>query len=258
MPSAAPQYPEFHGKVAVVTGAARGMGACFAQGLAAQGVHVVAGDIDEQGLKAGAAAFSGAGGGSVTPVGMDVSVPEEHSRVAVGARDQFGRLDYWINNAGVLSGAPVLDITPEQVQATYAVNAAGVLHGCQAAARAFSPGPGAIINMASVTALRPRPGRGAYSMSKAAVDHITRILAVELGGTGLRINAIAPGLIATEMTRQLREDPAAMGQVLKRVPLGRIGEPEDVMDVALFLLSDSARFITGATIVVDGGESQFA
>lgn len=258
MPSSAPQYPEFPGKVAVVTGAARGMGACFAEGLAKQGVHVLAGDVDAEQVEATATSIAAARGGSITGISMDVRLPEEHAKVAAMARERFGRLDYWINNAGVLSGAAALEISPEELRDTFAVNVNGTTYGSQTAAKSIGPDSGAIVNMASVTALRVRPNRGAYSMTKAGVDHFTRILAVELAASGIRVNAIAPGLIETDMTRWVHDDPAVFERVVKRVPLGRMGAPDDILDVALFLLSDSARYITGATIVVDGGESQLS
>ncbi|GAA2398350.1 SDR family oxidoreductase [Actinomadura vinacea] len=244
------QYPEFPGKAAVVTGAARGMGARFAAGLAARGVDVVGADIDEAAMAATAQEI--AGPGKVVAARIDVTRAEDHEAVARIALERFGRLDFWVNNAGVFPYAPVGEITPEQIGSTLSVNVEGVLYGAQAAARHMSPG-GAIVNMSSVSAVRVRKGRGAYCTSKAAVAHLTESLAVELGDRGIRVNALAPGYIDTDMTRWVKEDPAALQHALDVVPLHRLGSPEEVLGPLLFLLSDSARYVTGHSIAVDGG-----
>ncbi|NKY54861.1 SDR family NAD(P)-dependent oxidoreductase [Nocardia flavorosea] len=254
------QYPEMAGKVAVVTGAAQGMGAVFAAGLAARGVSVVAADINEDQVVTTAERINAelAGNGSdVSPgrvVGMraDVTAPADHEELARRAVAEFERIDFWINNAGIFPFAPAEDISPEQIGATLRVNVEGVLYGAQAAARHIRPG-GAIVNMSSVSALRVRKGRGAYCTSKAAVAHLTESLAVEFGDKGIRVNSIAPGYIDTAMTRWVQDDPAALAHALEVVPLHRLGSPEEVFGPLLFLLSDSARYITGHSIAVDGG-----
>lgn len=253
-------YPEFPGKVAVVTGAARGMGARFAAALAGRGVHVVGGDINADQMTATADALNAEVAetapaerpGTVLGVGVDVTKPGDHEALATTALRRFGRLDFWINNAGIFPFALVDEISPEQISATLSVNVEGVLYGSQAAARYLKPG-GAIVNMSSVSAVRVRRGRGAYCTSKAAVAHLTESLAVELGDKGIRVNALAPGYIDTEMTRWVREDEAALRHALDTVPLHRLGSPEEVVGPMLFLLSDSARYVTGHSIAVDGG-----
>lgn len=246
-------YPEFSGKVAVVTGAARGMGAAFAEGLARRGVHVIAGDIDLAGMEATATRISDAVGDGTRVIGrhLDVTVADDHSALAAEAIDTFGRLDFWVNNAGLFPQAGVLDITPQQFRSTFGVNVDGVLFGAQAAARVMKTG-GSIVNLASVAAFRVRPTRATYSVTKAAVDHLTKFLAVELGERGLRVNAIAPGFIETDMTLWVREDPEAAKSVLAGIPLGRFGTPTEVLDVLLFLLSDAASYVSGSTLCVDG------
>jgi 3-oxoacyl-[acyl-carrier protein] reductase len=256
------QHPELAGKVAVVTGASRGIGARFAAGLAVRGVHVVAADIDDARMAATASGITAEldaapGPGSVAPgsvVGARVDVRDagEQDTLARHAVERFGRLDFWVNNAGVFPEAPVVDIPAEQISATLAVNVEGVLFGAQAAARQLQAG-GVIVNMASVAAVRVRRGRAAYCSSKAAVQHLTECLAVELGDVGIRVNAIAPGFVDTEMTRWVQDDPTALQKALDTVPLHRLGSPEEIVGPLLFLLSDSARYVTGHTLAVDGG-----
>lgn len=253
-------YPEMSGKVAVVTGAAQGMGAAFAEGLATRGVHVVGADINEDQMTATAASINAALAGDslaeqpgrVVGARVDVTVADDHEKLAQVALQEFGRIDFWINNAGIFPFAPAEEISPEQIHATLTVNVEGVLFGAQAAARHIRPG-GAIVNMSSVSALRVRKGRGAYCASKAAVAHLTESLAVEFGDKGIRVNSIAPGYIDTAMTRWVQDDPAALAHALDSVPLHRLGSPEEVFGPLLFLLSDSARYVTGHSIAVDGG-----
>lgn len=253
-------HPEMAGRTAVVTGAARGMGRCFTQALAARGVDVVAADIDDVGMKRVAEEINGSlaeeppsgAPGRVLARPVDVALPAQHEVLARDAVQEFGSLDYWVNNAGVFPHAVVGEIDAEQMSAVLDVNVQGVLHGSQAAARHMAPG-GAIVNMSSVSAVRVRRGRAAYCASKAAVAHLTESLAVELGDQGLRVNSIAPGFIDTEMTRWLQDDPAALEAALDKVPLHRVGSPEEVVGVLLFLLSDSSRYVTGHSIAVDGG-----
>ncbi len=254
------RYPEMPGKVAVVTGAARGMGARFAAGLATRGVHVVGGDLDAAAMTATADDLTVALAaesiedkpGRIVASAVDVTRAEDHVALAQRAIDEFGRIDFWVNNAGIFPYAEVPDITPEQIRSTLSVNVEGVLFGAQAAAARMEPGS-AIVNMASVSAVRVRKGRAAYCSSKAAVAHLTESLAVELGDQGIRVNAIAPGYIDTEMTRWIQDDAPALAKALDAVPLHRIGSPEEVCGVLLFLLSDSSRYVTGHSLAVDGG-----
>ncbi|GAA5052437.1 SDR family NAD(P)-dependent oxidoreductase [Nocardia callitridis] len=258
-PTAA-HYPEMAGKVAVVTGAAQGMGAVFAAGLATRGVSVLAADINAEHVVETAdrlntelaEASTEDKPGQVIGVRADVTIAADHEELAERAVREFGRLDFWINNAGIFPYALAQDIAPDQIGATLRVNVEGVLYGAQAAARHMNPG-GAIVNMSSVSATRVRKGRGAYCTSKAAVAHLTESLAVEFGDKGIRVNSIAPGYIDTEMTRWVQEDPAALAHALDVVPLHRLGSPEEVFGPLLFLLSDSARYVTGHSIAVDGG-----
>ncbi|RMB82118.1 SDR family NAD(P)-dependent oxidoreductase [Streptomyces shenzhenensis] len=253
-------YPELAGTAAVVTGAARGMGAVFSEGLALRGVDVIAADIDLDTMKRTAEEINaqtealpeGGRRGRVVPAAVDVTDPAGHEELAALATAEFGRLDHWVNNAGIFPHAFAQDIPPEQIDAVLRVNVQGVLFGSQSAARHLRPG-GAIVNMSSVSAVRVRKGRAAYCASKASVAHLTESLAVEFGDLGLRVNSIAPGYIDTEMTRWVQEDPAALKHALDSVPLHRLGSPQEVLGVLLFLLSDSARYVTGHSVAVDGG-----
>lgn len=250
-------HPDLRDKVAVVTGAGRGMGARFAAALARRGVHVVGADIDGTLMDEAATALrlengDVTGAGEVVGTVVDVRDRDAQQAVAQTAVDRFGRVDLWINNAGIFPEAPVADISPAQMQATLSINVEGVLYGAQAAASVMAPG-GSIVNMASVAAVRVRRGRAAYCSSKAAVAHLTECLAVELGDQGIRVNAIAPGFVDTEMTRWVQDDPPALAKALDAIPLHRLGSPEEIVGPMLFLLSDSARYVTGHILAVDGG-----
>lgn len=253
----AADHPDLRGKVAVVTGAGRGMGTRFAAALARRGVHVVGADIDAAAMTEAAEAIGHehrevVGAGAVVATTVDVRSREAQQKLAEFAVERFGKLDLWINNAGIFPEAPAAEIPVSQFQATLAINVEGVLYGAQAAASVMRQG-GAILNMASVAAFRVRRLRAAYCASKAAVAHLTESLAVEFGDLGLRVNAIAPGLIDTEMTHWLQNDAAALNRTLDNIPLHRMGSPEEVVGPLLFLLSDSARYVTGHILTVDGG-----
>lgn len=250
-------HPDLRGKVAVITGAGRGMGARFAAALARRGVQVVGADLDGDLMTEAASAIALEhdgldGAGEVVGTSVDVRDRDAQQRVADLALERFGHVDLWINNAGIFPESPATDIPVAQIQATLSVNVEGVLYGAQAAAAVMRPG-GSIVNMASVAAVRVRRGRAAYCSSKAAVAHLTECLAVEYGDLGLRVNAIAPGFVDTEMTRWVQDDPPALAKALDAIPLHRLGSPEEVVGPMLFLLSDSARYVTGHVLAVDGG-----
>ena len=250
-------HPDLRGKVAVVTGAGRGMGLRFSAALARRGVQVVGADIDgglmEEAARSVALEHDGlAGAGEVVGTTVDVRDRDAQQRVAELAVERFGKVDLWINNAGIFPEAPAVEIPVSQIQATLSINVEGVLYGAQAAASVMRPG-GSIVNMASVAAVRVRRGRAAYCSSKAAVSHLTECLAVELGDLGIRVNAIAPGFVDTEMTRWVQDDPEALAAALGNIPLHRLGSPEEIVGPMLFLLSDSARYVTGHILAVDGG-----
>lgn len=250
-------HPDLRGKVAVVTGAGRGMGARFAAALARRGVDVIGADIDGALMAEAASTITLEhqgldGAGQVVGTTVDVRDRAAQQAMAELAVERFGKVDLWINNAGIFPEAAATDIPVSQLQATLSINVEGVLYGAQAAASVMEPG-GSIVNMASVAAVRVRRGRAAYCSSKAAVAHLTECLAVEFGDLGIRVNAIAPGFVDTEMTRWVQDDPVALAKALDTIPLHRLGSPEETVGPMLFLLSDSARYVTGHILAVDGG-----
>lgn len=254
-------YPEFQGRAAVVTGGARGLGAQFAEGLVRRGVDVHIADINQETLDHRIALIGTAvqqdgidNPGRIVGTVLDVTDQASVQATAQAAFDAFGRLDYWVNNAGIFLNAPAADITAAQITRTLGVNVNGVLFGAQAAAAVMRKhGGGAIVNMGSVAANRARVSHADYCASKAAVEHLTRCLAVEFGKDGIRVNGIGPGDIDTDMLNGLRADANALDTVMAGIPLGRIGTPPEVLAVLLFLLSDGARYVTGHVVSVDGG-----
>src|SRR5699024_1583341 len=197
-PRSATEYPELAGRVAVVTGAAQGMGACFASGLARQGVNVFSVDVISEALNQTVQTSQSDNSdierrpGSISAFPADVSSRTDMHRVAEHVIKRCGRLDIWVNNAGIFPQSEIAAVSQEQLDKTFGVNVDGVFFGTQAAAAQMAHG-GAIVNMASVAAVRVRKLRAVYSASKAAVQHLTSSLAVELGGAGIRVNALAPG-----------------------------------------------------------------
>jgi 3-oxoacyl-[acyl-carrier protein] reductase len=242
---------DFAGRVAVVTGAGRGMGAAVTRGLARRGAHVVAADIEREVADAIAAELADAPG-EVTPAVADVTDPSAHRTLADAAIARHGHLDLWVNVAGYSPRVGFAEVTPDDVERTYAVNAAGPLYAAQVVAERMADG-GAMVTIASISARRVRPNTMPYAMSKAAVEHLTRFAAEELGHRGIRVNAVAPGFIDTRLTAWVHEQEGALDRAVSSIPLGRIGQPEEVAEAVLFLLSDAASYVTGATLVVDGG-----
>ncbi len=250
-----PTYPELAGHAAVVTGAAQGMGEAHAAALLRNRVNVIAGDLDGDAMTATAWRLNAQYGSRarIVPMRADVAKREDHTALAALALSSFGRLDHWVNNAGVYPKANVLSIDEHHLKLTSGVLFNSVVYGTQAAALAMHPKSGSVVNITSTASLLVRPGYAAYGSMKAATDHLTHFLAVELGPTGIRVNAVAPGIIRTDMNRTLTEDAAALQTATNAIPLRRLGERDDVANAMLYLISDGATFITGHTLVVDGG-----
>jgi len=241
------------GKVAVVTGASKGIGAAIAKALAAEGAAVV---VNYASSKAGAdtvvAAIKKAGGKAVA-IGGDVSTATGAAGIVDAAIEQFGQLDVLVNNSGVYDFAPIEAISEESFHRQFNINVLGVLLTTQAAAKHLTEG-GSIINVSSaVTSLTP-PNSAVYSGTKGAIDAITGVLAKELGPRQIRVNSINPGIVETEGTHTAgfigsEFEKAAMAQA----PLGRTGQPGDIADVAVFLASNDSRWLTGEQLRASGG-----
>ena len=249
------------GRSAVVTGAASGIGRATAAALAAAGARVALADVDEAGLGETAAAI---GAAAALVVRTDVSKRSEVESLVARASAAFGRLDVMANVAGILHERPVTEMAEADLDRVLAVNLKGVFFGCQAAARAMArQRSGSIVNVSSSAAFEPYPTLSAYSMSKAGVVALTRVLAAELGGSGVRVNAVAPGAVDTPMglARARRPDgsfdPVEREKMLafmrSRCPLGITGAPEDVANAIVFLASDGARYMTGQVLHPNGG-----
>ncbi|ABO54391.1 MULTISPECIES: glucose 1-dehydrogenase [Burkholderia] len=241
------------GKVAIVTGASKGIGAAIAKALAAEGASVV---VNYASSKAGADAVVGAiveAGGRAVAVGGDVSKGADAQRIVDTAIETYGRLDVLVNNSGVYEFAPIEAITEAHYRRQFDTNVFGLLLTTQAAVKHLGEGA-SIINISSVVTSITPPASAVYSGTKGAVDAITGVLALELGARKIRVNAINPGMIVTEGTHAAGITGSDLeAQVLSQTPLGRLGEPNDIASVAVFLASDDARWMTGEHVVVSGG-----
>lgn len=236
------------GKVAVVTGAARGLGAAIAARFAQEGARVLLADIDEQTVRATAATLNQRG------LRVDVSQRDEIDRMISVATDELGPVDVLVNNAGMYRNTPLQQITEAEFDLMVAVNLKSALFGLQAVSpQMIERGSGCIINVASVAARLGAIGTIAYGATKAALVQLTTVAAIELAPHNVRVNAIGPGTFATEMSMGAYADPATQARVLSRIPMGRLGLPDEAAGIALFLASDDSSYVTGKTIYADGG-----
>ncbi|MBW8791551.1 MAG: glucose 1-dehydrogenase [Rhizobium leguminosarum] len=241
------------GKVAVVTGASKGIGAAIAKALAAEGAQVV---VNYASSKAGADAVVeaiGAAGGKAIAVQGDVSKAEQAQGVVDAAIKEFGKLDVLVNNSGVYEFAPIGEVTEEHYRRMFDVNVLGVLLTTQAAAKHLGEG-GSVINISSVVTSLGLPASAVYTGTKGAVEGINSVLAKELGPRKIRVNAILPGMVETEGAHSAGVIGSDLQQTMvAQTPLGRIGQPDDIADIAVFLASDDARWLTGERLVASGG-----
>ncbi len=243
------------GKCAVVTGAANGIGLACARRLAADGAALVLADIDAIAGEAAARQLRGEGHAAIFAP-TDVTRRATITALVDRAIDEYGRLDIMLNNAGVALSASILEMSDETFDRVLSTNLRSAFIGTQLAARQMIAGGrgGVIINMSSVNALLAIPGLAAYACSKGALNQLTKVAAIELAPHNIRVVAIGPGTILTDLAkRAVMGDDAARRKILARTPLGRAGEPEEVAAVASFLASDDASYITGQTIYPDGG-----
>jgi len=242
------------GKIALVVGAGGGIGGAGAEGLAREGAAVVCADIDELTAEATAARIR-AVGGRANALGLDVRDRQAVDAAVAAAANEFGRLDVLLDCAGVSQTASFLDLDPGEWDRIIAVNLTGMFHLGQAAARQMvrQGNGGSIINVTSQLAEVARPERAAYVASKGGGRSLTQAMALELAAHGIRVNAIAPGPTLTGLTRASYADAERRRATIAQIPLGRLGEPEDIIGAILYLASDEARWVTGTTVTVDGG-----
>jgi 3-oxoacyl-[acyl-carrier protein] reductase len=242
------------GKVAIVTGASKGIGAAIAKKLADEGAAVI---VNYASSKAGAervvAEIVGNGGKAVA-VQADVSEKADIDRLFAETKAAFGRLDILVNNAGIYEFAPLENVTAEHFHKMFDLNVLGLILASQEAVKHFGSEGGSIINISSVVATAALPNVSVYSATKAAVDAVTKSLAKELGSRKIRVNAVNPGMVETEGTHAAGiTDSDFRKQTESQTPLGRIGQPQDIAPAVAFLASPAAGWITGETLYISGG-----
>jgi 3-oxoacyl-[acyl-carrier protein] reductase len=239
-------------KIALITGAARGIGLATARAFAREGAAVVVADINLDGAKAAAADLAKSGG-TATALNVDVGDPVSIKRMFDTIVAAHGRLDLLVNNAGVGGNTPFLETALEEWERIIRINLTGAFLVGQGAARLMVKGGGGkIVNIASLSGQRGGTGRAAYGSAKAGLELLTKVMAVELATSNINVNAIAPGPIETEMAK-FAHDQATRAAYEYLVPQSRYGTPEEIADAALFLCSDESRYVHGHTLNVDGG-----
>ena len=242
------------GKVAVVTGASKGIGASIALHLAAEGAAVV---VNYASSKDGAERVVGEivrKGGKAIAVQANVANQADIQRLFSEAKKAFGRLDILVNNAGIYEFAPIENVTAEHFHKLFDLNVLGLILASQEAVKSFGADGGNIVNISSVVATLAPPATSVYSATKAAVNAVTRSLAQELGPRNIRVNAINPGMVETEGVHTAGiADSDFRRQVESQTPLGRIGQPQDIAPAAVFLASSDSAWITGETLYISGG-----
>lgn len=245
---------KLEGKVAVVTGASKGIGAAIAKNLAAEGAAVV---VNYSSSKEGADRVVSEitkSGGKAVAVHANVAKQTDVDRLFTESRKAFGAVDVLVNNAGIYEFSPIEGITEEHFHKQFNLNVLGLLLTSQAAAKQFGPAGGSIINVSSIVSTLGIPGAAVYSGTKGAVDAITRSLSKELGPRGIRVNAINPGMVETEGVHTAGIAESEMRkQTEAQTPLGRIGQPQDIATVAVFFASPDSAWISGQTVNIAGG-----
>jgi NAD(P)-dependent dehydrogenase (short-subunit alcohol dehydrogenase family) len=246
------------GKTAIITGGAKGIGLACAERMAAEGAKVVLADVEEEAGEAAAAALAENKRDALF-VTCDVSKKLDVRNLVTATLDAYGAIDILVNNAGIVANGDFLEISEADFDRVLAVNLKGAFLVGQAVARQMveqvSAGakPGSIINMSSVNAVFAIPTQVPYTVSKGGMNQLTKVMALSLAPHGIRVNAIGPGSIMTDILRSVANDEAARHRIMSRTPLGRIGEPSEIAAIAAFLASDDASYITGQTIYADGG-----
>jgi 3-oxoacyl-[acyl-carrier protein] reductase len=244
--------PELDSKIAIVTGGSRGIGAAICAELGAAGATVVVNYVRDGSAAAAVCDRVREAGGRAEPVQGDVSTAEGAAALVTQVESDVGPIDILVNNAGITRDDLIMRLSEEDWRTVIDTNLGGAFFTCRALSRPMlKRRAGAIVNISSIVGVHGNAGQTNYAASKAGLIGLTKSLAKELGGRGIRVNAIAPGYIATELTDALPEE--ARSAILGNTPLGRLGEPGDVARAVRFLVSDAAGFITGDVLAVDGG-----
>ena len=245
-----------HGKVSIITGAANGIGQACARLFAQQGAKVVLADIQDAQGQALAQALV-AQGHQASFVHCDVGIKADVDALVRQVLDRHGRVDVLVSNAGIFKSSPFLEVSEHDFDEVLRVNLKGAFLMGQAAARAMkATGGGAVVHMSSVNGVMAIPEIASYNVSKGGLNQLTRAMALALADDGIRVNAVAPGTIATELARQaVLTSDAARSKILSRTPMKRLGEPEEVARAVAFLASDASSYITGEILTIDGGRT---
>ncbi len=251
------------GKVAIVTGAAQGIGQACAVRLAKEGAKVVLCDVNAEAAERAVQGIR-AGGATAIAVAGDVAKPADVANAVAATLQAFGRIDVLVNNAGVVDDAPFLDLPVEELDRVLGINLRGAFLMGQAVARQMveqaksakardGAAPGAIVNMSSINERFALPDHVAYSISKGGISQLTKAMAIALAPIGIRVNAVGPGTIDTPLLAGVIKDEGFRAKVLSRTPMGRFGRPEEIAAIVAWLASDEASYVTGTTVFADGG-----